>query len=927
MSARAVASREPALESRDRDTAMSRHPKSPHALPVHQALILLGADRTLGLRTGEAERRLLRFGPNVLPRLERRSALVRLALQFHHPLVYVLIAAAAVTVALGQFVDAGVIAGVVLANALIGFIQESRAEHALEALAAMIGSHARVVRDGRRQRISSAELVPGDLLIVEAGDIVGADVRLTEVRGLELDESALTGESTPSRKALEPLPDGTGVGDRSNMAHSGTVVTRGDGAGLVVATGADTELGRIHRLMGEVDELATPLMRKIAGFSKALTIAILALAAATYLIGILRGDEPGDLFVAAVALAVGAIPEGLPAAITITLAVGVSRMARRHAIVRRLPAVETLGSTTVICTDKTGTLTQNEMTVQVIVAGGERFELAGVGYSPEGAVSLDGLIVSADEAPALHACVLAGALCNDSRLLQNGGRWQAVGDPTEAALLVVAHKSGIDPEFVVQSHPRVAAIPFESERRYMATLHDSGEGRPAVLYCKGAVEAVLPMCTHALAPDGARSRLDAAAVHAEADLLAKQGLRVLAFARRAGTGNRNGRLSGPDLVPQDLDFIGLQAMADPPRPSAVAAVAACRRAGVAVKMITGDHPATAEAIASLVGLGDGTAQVMTGADVEACEPDELVSLARQTAVFARVSAEQKLRLVEALQRSGEIVAMTGDGVNDAPALKRADIGVGMGRSGTEVAREASDVVLTDDDFASIAAAVEEGRRIFDNLMKFIVWTLPTNLAEGLLILTAIVAGVALPVLPVQVLWINMTTAVALGLMLAFERQEPGIMDRPPRDPAQRLLTSQLVGRILLVSALLLGASFWLFELERASGASLAEARTVAVNVFVAVEIFYLLNCRSLDGSILGVGLFSNRPLLLGVATAVVLQLLFTYAGPMQTLFHSAAIEPSAWLPIIGAGLAVGGAVGAEKWLRRRRHTAPVQPRG
>ncbi|MEX1142060.1 MAG: HAD-IC family P-type ATPase [Thermoleophilaceae bacterium] len=911
------------IAERAADEPLAQAPS--HALAPDAALELQGTDRARGLTQDEARLRLERLGPNELPEQRRPGPLLRFAFQFHHPLIYILLAASAITLAIGEVVDSGVIFAVVLVNAAVGFIQESRAERAMEALATMLTVTVCVVRDGERQRLPSQELVPGDLLVIEAGDMVGADARLVEQRELEVDESALTGESVPARKAVEELPADTGVGDRANMAFSGTLVSRGYGIGVVVATGAATEVGRIHQLMGEAVEIATPLTRKITRFAKALTVAILALAVVTYVAGVSRGEDSHEIFLAAVALAVGAIPEGLPAAITITLAIGVYRMARRHAIVRKPPAVEALGSTTVVCSDKTGTLTANEMTVKAIVAGGARYDVSGTGYALDGAISGDGRPLASAESVALRECLLAGALCNDSRLAQRSGEGrglEVVGDPTEAALLVSAHKGGLDPDASRRERERLSAIPFESERRFMATLHAEPRSRSTTVYVKGAVESVLGMCAHALAADGGTARLDSVAVEREAEALASDGLRVLALAR--GSMPVGAELE-PEAPPRDIVFVGLQAMMDPPRAEAIEAVAACRRAGVAVKMITGDHAATAAAISELIGLAgeapDGAPHVVTGADIAACPPERLAEAAEDSSVFARVSPEQKLRLVEALQQKGHIVAMTGDGVNDAPALKRADIGVAMGRTGTEVAREASDIVLTDDNFASIRAAVEEGRRIFDNLTKFIVWTLPTNMGEGMLILTAIVIGAALPILPVQILWINMTTAVTLGLMLAFERHEPGVMSRPPRDPGRPILTAELVGRMLLVSSVLLAGSYGLFEWQLSRGASLDEARTVAVNVFVAGELFYLFNCRSLTGSILSIGPVSNRPLLIGVATMIALQAVFTYAPPMHSVLHSSPIEAAAWLPVVAVGVVVSAVVGLEKRIRTRRKTS------
>ncbi len=893
-----------------------------HHLPVHEALVLLGADPVRGLDGAEAERRLARHGPNVLPRVERRGPLLRLLAQFHHPLIYVLLVSAAVTLAIGANVDAAVIMGVVLANAVVGFVQEARAERALDALAAMVTVQARVIREGVEQVVPARLLVPGDLVVLLAGDKVGADLRLAEVAALEVDESSLTGESVPVSKAQAVLASETVLADRANMAFSGTLVTAGRARGVVVATGADTEIGLIHRLLGETTEIATPLTRRLAHFSRVLTVLIVGLAAVTFAIGLARGETVAAMLVAAVALAVGAIPEGLPAAVTIALAIGVGRMAQRHAIVRRLPAVETLGSTTVICTDKTGTLTQNAMTVTTVVAGGRRYAFDGVGYAPEGAVRGEaGSVALADE-PALAACLTAGLLCGDGDVRRaDGGGWEPVGDPTEAALVVAARKAGLDRAAESAAHPRSAVLAFDSERRYMATVDRAADGAGAV-HVKGAVEQVLEMCEHGLDAGGGRAALDRAAVLDEAHELARHGERVLALAVLPVTADRE-----PDLARlRGLTFAGLQAMLDPPRPEAVAAVAACRRAGIAVKMITGDHAATAAAIAAQVGIAhDGSPRVVTGGQLETCPDERLGALAAGGDVFARVSAEQKLRLVTALQRRGEVVAMTGDGVNDAPALRQADIGVAMGADGTEVARESADIILADDNFASIEAAVEEGRHTFDNLTKFIVWTLPTNMSEGLLILTAIVAGTTLPVLPVQVLWINMTTAVLLGLMLAFERVEPGVMSRPPRRPSSPLLPRELLARMMLVTLLLLAAAFWLFERELGRGADVAEARTVAVNVFVAVELFYLFSCRSLSGRAVDLGLLSNRWLLGGVTLMIGLQLAYTYWPPMNALFGSTPLDAAAWLTILAAAAAAWVVVEIEKGARRRA-TAPRRAR-
>ena len=795
------------------------------------------------------------------------------------------------------------------------------------------------MRDGRARRLASEDLVPGDLVLVEAGDKVPADLRLVRQAGLRADESALTGESVPAVKDEVVLLAGTPVADRRNMLYSGTLVTGGSGAGITVATGAQTELGEIHRLVGGAEVPATPLTRKLARVSTVLTAVILALAAVTFMIGLARGESASEMFIAAVALAVGAIPEGLPAAVTITLAIGVGRMARRRAVIRRLPAVETLGSTTVICTDKTGTLTQNQMTVRAVQTPGRRYDVTGAGYQPDGAIT-DATGRPADLAAdqALRWCLLAGAGCNDATLDVKDGQPVLTGDPTEAALLVSAGKAGLDRAGIADAFPRAGVIPFTSERRFMATLHEHRTGgRPRgqagyVVFAKGAAERILGLCDREMTADGTlRPVRPDAALRAAGDL-ASAGLRVLATAvRQAASPDRFGdqHAAGAGPAGGPLVYTGLQAMLDPPRPAAAAAVRAARAAGITVKMITGDHAATATAVAAPLGLLDRRREgdVLTGADLAALPPGKYPDAVERAVVFARVAPEQKLRLVEAFQSRGEIVAMTGDGVDDAPALRTADIGVAMAKAGTEVAREAADMVLTDDDFATIEAAVEEGRGVFDNLTKFIVWTVPTNMAEGLVILAAILAGAALPILPAQILWINMTTAVALGLMLAFEPKEPGIMTRPPRDPRRPLLTGTLLWRILLVSAPLVAGSWWLFGWEKANGATLAEARTAAVNLFVMVELFYLFSCRSLTGSMWRTGLFTNRWVVAGVTAQVAGQLALTYLPVMNRLFQTAPITGGAWLRILILALAAWVIVAADKRLARRVRAAGARRPG
>jgi len=888
-----------------------------YALPVHEVVLLLGVSPDRGLSDREVAQRRERFGPNRLPETRSGGPMLRMLRQLHHPLVYVLLAAAAVTLALGEYVDAAVILGVVLINTLVGFIQESKAEAALDALRRMVSTQATVIREGHQQSVPSEDIVPGDVVLLQTGAKVPADVRLTRVEQLQADESALTGESLPVAKDEVVLASSTAVADRRNMVYSGTLITNGIGTGIAVATGSETELGEIHRLVGSATSLATPLTAKLARFSQILTVAILALAGLAFAIGVSRGQEAVSTFTAAVALAVGAIPEGLPAAVTITLAIGVARMARRGAVIRRLPAVETLGSTTVICSDKTGTLTENQMTVQSVWTAEAAFTVTGSGYAPDGGLfDLDGATVDVLVSQALRWSLLAGAGCNDAALILEDGQWKLVGDPTEGAMLSAAAKGGIDLHELGRQYPRISTLPFTSEAPYMATLHrEAGTDRHIVL-AKGSPERMVELCSRIMCADGTMRELQPDVVLDTAQRLAAQGLRILATAMNAV---ENPAFFVEAIRSGRMILTGLQAMHDPPREAAAAAVAACHSAGITVKMITGDHSATATAIArqlNLIEEGSLAPRVLSGTDLAALPADAYPDAVDAARVFARVSPEQKLRLIEALQGRGHVVAMTGDGVNDAPALRQANIGIAMGSSGTEVAKEAADMILTDDNFATIEAAVEEGRGVFDNLTKFIVWTLPTNMGEGLVILAAILAGTTLPILPTQILWINMTTAVALGLMLAFEPKEPEIMARPPRPPERPLLTKALILRTLLVSALLVAGASWIFEWELAHGASAEEARTAAVNLFVVVEIFYLFSCRSLSKAAWKLGPFSNPWIVVGVSAQVAAQLALTYVPVMNAIFHTAPVRPEAWPWILLIGLVASFIVGIDKRLRR-----------
>ncbi|HQN45592.1 MAG TPA: HAD-IC family P-type ATPase [Rugosibacter sp.] len=887
-----------------------------HHLDTNTAAHTLDVDPACGLDEAEAATRLAHHGPNQPRQAPGRSTLARLVAQFTAPLVLILIVAGVITAALGEYVDSAVIFGVVVINALVGFVQEGKAEAALAALARAIATHAIVVRNSARQRLDAVHLVPGDIVWLAAGDRVPADLRLLTGHQLRTVEAALTGESAPIDKHTNALPLETLLADRRNMLYAGTHIVSGQGLGLVVATGETTATGRISRLIADTPSLVTPLTRKIGEFAQQLVWVILALAALTFAVGVARGEAMIDMLMAAVALAVGAIPEGLPAAMTITLAIGVGRMAKRRAIIRHLPAVETLGSVTVICSNKTGTLTENAMTVTEIWAGGERFTVSGHGYVPQGALHRDGQAVAAIAAPtaAVRETLLAGALCNDATLTHAEHHWQITGDPTEAALLVAARKGGLDETTLRDIFPRRDELPFDAARQSMATLHEV-EGQ-TVVYVKGAVEKLLPAARVLLDAEGKEMPLDHAAIENQAIQMAQRGLRVLALARRTVIHGDSATPLDAAVIGEGLTLLGLVGMIDPPRPRAITAVRTCHAAGIRVKMITGDHADTARAIARQIGIANSAdAAVLTGRELAKLSEAALAARVCEVDVFARVEPEQKLRLVRALQDNGEVVAMTGDGVNDAPALKAADIGIAMGEGGTEVAKEAAAMVLTDDNFATIEAAVEEGRGLYDNLVKFITWTLPTNLGEGLVILAAILAGVTLPITPLQILWINMTTAVLLGLPLAFEPAERGIMRRPPRPPGASILDRRLVTRVLLVGVLMLLAAFGLFELALARGHSLEVARTVAVNAFVIIEMAYLFNCRSLHLPITQMAAFSNPWVWWGAGLMLALQLALTYWLPLASLFGTAPIDARAWGEISAVALAAIIIVELEKrWL-------------
>ncbi len=887
-----------------------------HSISPQQTMAMLETDRD-GISDAEAGRRLARHGPNRLKPPRRRGPLLRFLSQFHNLLIYVLLGATLVTAFLGHWIDTGVIAGVVVINAIIGFIQEGKAEKALDAIRQMLSLQAVVLREGKRRQIPAEEIVPGDIVLLQSGDKVPADLKLIEVKNLRIDEAMLTGESQAVEKSTAEVFENTVIGDRTSVAYSGTLVVYGQGTGVVIATSDNTEIGRIGTMLEQVQELTTPLLRQIETFGRWLTVFILGLAAAVFAYGLLFGGYSiSEIFLAAVGLAVAAIPEGLPAIMTITLALGVRRMAQRNAIIRRLPAVEALGAITVICTDKTGTLTRNEMTVQRVVTADQDFEVSGVGYGPQGGFSMNGKEVSAANHLLIIDIARAGLLCNDAELRETKDTWRVEGDPTEGALISLAMKAGFDRGYEHELLPRTDVIPFESEHCFMATLHHDHTGHGFV-YVKGAPERVLEMCLHQRSLGEDRS-LDRAYWLSKAVELAAQGQRLLALAvKPVKTSHRELDFSDMET---GFTLLGLFGMIDPPRVEAIEAVRECQSAGIRVKMITGDHAITAQAIATQLGIGDGQ-KVLTGLDLETMDDAQLQSVIAEVNVFARASPAHKLRLVKILQARGEIVAMTGDGVNDAPALKRAEVGVAMGRKGTEAAKAAAEMVLADDNFASIVHAVKEGRAIYDNIRKTIIYIMPTSGGEAGMLIIAILLGMTLPITPVQILWINMVTAVTLSLSLALEEPEAGVMKRPPRNAQEPMLTGFMVWRIIFVSGLLMSGSLGLYLWEQSRGTGIEASRTVAVNALVMGEMFYLFNCRHIMAPVISwSGFFGNRYVLIAIGVLIVIQMLFTYSAVMQRLFGTAAIDLAAWARIATFGALLFVMVEIEKYvIRGNRH--------
>jgi calcium-translocating P-type ATPase len=826
-------------------------------------------------------------------------------------LIYILIAAASITALMGHWIDTTVIVAVVLIQTVIGFLQEGKAEQALAAIRHMLAPKATVWRDGHRTTVAGENLVPGDIVLLEAGDRVPADLRLLDCRSLAVDEAVLTGESMAVEKDVAALAGTLAIGDRRNMAYSGTLVTYGTGRGVVIASGADTEIGRISGMLASIEQLTTPLLRQMDIFARYLSFVIIAVGALIFFAGYWLGhNDPGELFVAVVALTVSAIPEGLPAILTITLAIGVQGMARRKAVVRRMPAIETLGAVSVICSDKTGTLTRNEMMVAAVVVGGERYQVQGDGYSTDGAVCRNGEPVP--EHSLLTLLGRAALLCNDASLRHQQDVWQVEGDPMEGALVAFAVKAGLDAQADRLDWRRVDAIPFDARHRFMATLNHDHHGHQQV-FVKGAPERLLEMCTAQHGENGSEP-VDRQFWQEQIDGLAADGMRVLAFASRPAS--RGDVELDFEQLESCLTLIGVAGMIDPPREEAIAAVADCHAAGIRVKMITGDHALTASAIAARLGLKNSQ-RVVTGEQIDELDNEQLRVLVEDVDVFARTSPEHKLCLVEVLQAAGEIVAMTGDGVNDAPALKRADVGIAMGGKGSEAAREAAEIVLLDDNFATLAAAVSAGRTVYANLKKSIVFFLPINGGESGSLIIALLAGLTLPITAVQILWVNMVSSVALAMSLAFEPAEPGVMKRPPRSPKEKLLNGFLVWRILFVSLLFVTGIFAMYRWAIGQGHDVAMARTLAVNTLVVMEVFYLFAVRYLDGASITLrGVVGTPAVLVSVGLVVVLQIMFTYAPFMHRFFDSRPVTFEDGLRVLLTGVAVLLVLEVEKYFRR-----------
>jgi len=885
-----------------------------HDRPAEAALAELKAT-SAGLSHDEARARLKTYGPNRLPEPPKRSAVLRFFLQFHNILIYVLLGSGVITFVLDHLADTAVILAVVVANAIIGFVQEGKAEKAMEAIRQMLAPRASVLRNGERHTVEGENLVPGDIVLLEAGDKVPADLRLLQMHGLQVQEAILTGESMPVEKDVDPVRTDAALGDRICMAFSGTLITSGQGKGVVVTTGSSTEIGRISGMLSHVETLTTPLVRQMDVFARWLTALILLVAAILLAFGyFVEHYAFAEVFMVVVGLSVAAIPEGLPAVLTVTLAIGVHAMARRNAVVRRLPAIETLGSVSVICTDKTGTLTRNEMTVASLVTRDGALAVSGSGYAPVGEITASDGAITGDEHPVLVELGRAASLCNDAALREHEGDWTVEGDPMEGALLALAGKLGVDGRLEHKAWTRTDAIPFDAKHRFMATLNHDHDGNAGV-FAKGAPERILSMCGEQRTASGGAEPLNQTFWQTWADDIAARGQRVLALAARPVRPEHT-VLEHAD-VEGSLILLGLVGLIDPPRSEAIEAVAECRSAGIRVKMITGDHAGTATAIGRQVGLQNPD-KVLTGIDLDGMDDPALAAAVLKTDIFARTSPEHKLRLVMALQSHGMTVAMTGDGVNDAPALKRADAGIAMGKKGSEAAKEAAELVLADDNFASIVAAVREGRTVYDNIKKVISWMLPTNAGVSMTIIVALLLGMTQPVTPIQILWVNLITAVTLGIALAFEPTEDRTMRRPPRPRDAPLLTGELVWHIVLVAFLFVCGVFGIYAYAIIQGYTLALARTIALNTLVVMEIFHLFFIRNIHGtSLTWKAVRGTNVVWLTVFVITTAQFAMTYLPPMQAIFETEAVPFLDGLLIVGVGVALFVITEIEKQLRLR----------
>jgi P-type Ca2+ transporter type 2C len=875
-----------------------------HALPTDEVLEKIKTDAKNGLSSKEAEARIEQYGPNEIPQGKKRTTLQRLLAQFHNVLIYVLIVAAVITALLDHWIDTWVILAVVIINAAIGFVQEGKAEKALDSIRSMLSLDAIVIRDGSKQKIRAEKLVPGDIVELKSGDKIPADLRIIESRDFRVEEAPLTGESEAVEKTVDPVEENVVLGDRLSMAYSGTVVIYGKGTGVVTGTGATTEIGKINQMISDVEEMTTPLLQQIEKFGKWLSVVILGVTAAFFAFGWFFRDYPIDeLFLIAIGLVVASIPEGLPAIMTITLAIGVQRMAARNAIIRRLPSVETLGAVNVICSDKTGTLTRNEMTARTILTADRLYEVDGTGYAPEGDIRNEGEKVDPKSHHILQQLLRAARASNNAEISQNdSGTWVLTGAPTEGAMLALSMKAGFG-DFRPE---RIDTIPFESDHKYMATLNEVNGER--FVFMTGAPERVLDMSDRQLTGEG-EAKLDRSYWEQKMEEIAGRGQRLLGVAYAPSDRTE---LRKEDLEQRKI-FLGVVGIIDPPRDEVIDAVRECHEAGVTVKMITGDHAITARAIGLEIGIGDGE-KVITGAELEEMSDEEMRRIVDDVDVYARTTPEHKLRLVSAIQANGKLAAMTGDGVNDAPALKKANIGIAMGIKGTEVTKDASEMVLADDNFASIVSAIEEGRTVYDNIRKALLFILPTNGAEALVLMAAVLMGIMMPITPAQILWVNMVTAVTLALALSFEPMESNVMKRRPRGNDEPILGGLFIWRITFVSVIIGGLTLWMFTMMKDAGMGEVAARTVAVNTLVAGQLFYLFNCRRIQMPSLSEGFFGNRYVFLAAGALIVLQLAFVYAPFMNTFFATEDPGMIGWTYPLAAGIAVFLAVELEKWI-------------